>query len=119
MAPKRSSRASQPRGKSRREAQVERVTWAALVLVFALTQLAPAAFPPLSIPLSGAVILLGSGVYQSVRGWRVSLVTWLAGIAMAAFAFYNLTVDASADFLGEALIAFALVILWGVVRGET
>lgn len=116
---RRRSKAKQTRGKSIRESRAERITWAALVLVFALTQLAPDAFPPVTVPFAGAVVLLGSGIFQSVRGWRVSLVTWLAGIAMAAFTIYNVMVDPTADFLGEALIAFAVVILWGVVTGET
>ena len=31
--------------------------------------------------LLGGVILLGSGVYQTSKGWHVSLVTWVLGLS--------------------------------------
>ena len=63
--------------KSYAEAQVERMTWALLVGVFAVLYLLPegATVHNWIPPLAGAVILLGSGFYQYSRGWRVAPVT--------------------------------------------
>lgn len=116
---RRRNRSGEPRGKSPREARAERITWGLMVVAFAVTQFLDSAVPPITAPLVGAVILLGSGISQSLRGWRVSIVTWVAGIAMMAFTMYNWLVDPTADFLAETLIAFAAVILWGVISGET
>lgn len=109
------------RGKSEREARIERLTWGALVLVFALLQFVPetANIPNWFVPFSGAVILLGSGLYQYRRGWRVSPVTWTGGVLLAVFAFYNVRMNPSANFLGLSLLIFAIVILFGVISGET
>jgi hypothetical protein len=115
------ARRSDGRGKSEREARIERLTWGALVLVFALLQFIPgsASIPNWLVPLSGAVILLVSGVYQYRRGWRVSPVTWAGGVLLAVFAFYNLRLNPSVNFLGASLLVFAAVILFGVISGET
>ncbi len=114
-------RRSAQRGKSEREARMERLTWGALVLVFALLQFLPETTdaPHWLVPLSGAVILLGSGIAQYSRGWLVSPVTWIGGVLLAVFAFYNLRVDPSTNFLGASLLVFAAVILFGVITGET
>lgn len=110
-----------PRGKSEREARIERLTWGGLVLVVALLQFIPqsANMPNWLVPLSGAIILLGSGIYQYRRGWRVSPVTWVGGVLLAVFAYYSLRVNPGANFLGAALLVFAAVILFGVISGET
>jgi hypothetical protein len=106
------------RGKSNSEARAERVTWALLVLVFAVTQLLPeGSFPNWMIPGAGAVVLLGSGIYQYSRRWRVSPVTWIGGVVMALLAFYSYQTGFS--YLGETLVVFAAVILVGVLTGET
>jgi hypothetical protein len=120
MARRRRS-SSAPRGKSEREARIERLTWGALVLVFALFQFIPetAAVPNWLIPLSGAVILLGSGMVQYSRGYQVSPVTWIGGVLLAVFAFYNLRMNPATNFLGASLLVFAAVILFGVISGET
>lgn len=114
-------RSSVPRGKSEREARIERLTWGGLVLVFALLQFIPDAanVPNWLIPLSGAIILLTSGMFQYSRGWRVSPVTWIGGVLLAVFAFYNLRVNPTTNFLGASLLVFAAVILFGVISGET
>jgi hypothetical protein len=109
------------RGKSDSEARVERLTWGALVLVFALLQFVPAAanMPNWLVPLSGALILLGSGLYQYSRGWHVSPVTWIGGVLLAVGTFYNLRMNPTANLLGLSLLIFAAVILFGVITGET
>lgn len=63
-----------------REAQAELVTLGLLILVFALFLLGG-----LNEPLAmtaGGLVLLGSGLYQSARGWHVAITTWLLGLIL-------------------------------------
>ena len=102
------------------EAQVERVTWALLVGVFAVIYLLPegATLQNWMAPLAGAVILLGSGFYQYSRGWRVAPVTWIGGSLMLAAVYYGLQINPGRDLLGITLLVFAAVIAFGLVTGE-
>ena len=88
------------RRKSDAEARVERITWALLVLVFAIVQLLPAGstIPNFFVPFAGAIILLGSGLYQYSRHWRVSPVTWIGGAFMALFTYYDLQINPATEF---------------------
>ncbi|MEO8608977.1 MAG: hypothetical protein ABI690_13900 [Chloroflexota bacterium] len=113
-----STRENGPRGKSEAEARIERLTWFFLVVIFAAAQILES-IPPVVVPLAGAGILLGSGIYQYSRRWRVSPVTWLAGALMAGLAYVNLQVNPTRDFTGLALLVFAGVILFGLLTGET
>ena len=107
-------------GKSRSEARVERLTWAFLVLIFAIPLvLEDTPLPNGFIVLAGAVVLLGSGLYQYTRHWRVSPITWIAGALMLFLSLANFTLGIQRDFTGWALIIFAAVILFGLVTGET
>ncbi len=109
-------------GKSRAEERTERLTWFLLVLVFALIQVLADSgfkFPNWIVPLSGAVILLGSGLYQYSRRWRVSPTTWLGGALLAGLASVNLYWSPDRNFLGICLLVFAGVIIIGIVTGET
>jgi hypothetical protein len=109
-----------PRGKSPREARVERLTWVLLVLAFGVVRLLEdAGVPNWMLPLSGAAILFGSALYQYTRRWRVSPVTWIAAGLMTFFTYYSLQIDPTRDFSGLALIVFAGVILFGVITGDT
>ncbi len=122
---RRRSRSTATDGRSRRkseaEARIERITWALLVLVFAIVQLLPAsaALPHFFVPFAGALILLGSGVYQYSRRWRVSPITWIGGAFMVLFAYYDLQVNPAQDFTGAGLIVFFVVIIFGLLTGET
>jgi hypothetical protein len=109
------------RRKSYAEARIERMTWFLLVLVFAILNLLDLEMRGLNwvLPLAGAVILLGSGMLQYMRGWMVSPVTWLGGAALVGLTLFNLYLDPTRDFLGIALIIFAVVILIGLLTGET
>jgi hypothetical protein len=109
------------RGKSYAEARIERMTWFLLVLVFAVLNLLNLENMGLNwvVPLAGAVILLGSGLLQYMRGWMVSPLTWLGGAALVGLTLYNLYLDPTRDFLSVALIIFAGVILFGLLTGET
>jgi Na+/H+ antiporter NhaD/arsenite permease-like protein len=113
---------SEPRTKRKSiaEEKIERMTWFFLVMVFAVLFIVPKEnVPNWTVPTAGAAILLGSGVYQYSRRWRVSPMTWIAGTVMLLLAMINLYVDANQDFSGFALLAFAAVIGIGVLTGET
>jgi Na+/H+ antiporter NhaD/arsenite permease-like protein len=106
--------------KSVAEEKIERMTWFFLVMVFAVLFIVPEEnVPNWAVPTAGAAILLGSGVYQYSRRWRVGPMTWIAGTVMLLLAMINLYVDADQDFSGFALLAFAAVIGIGVLTGET
>ncbi len=107
--------------KSRAEARVERVTWALLVLVFGVIELLPSSttLPNFFVPFAGSIILLGSGLYQFMRGWRVSPITWIGGAFMALFTYYDLQVNPAQNFTGACLIVFFVVIIFGLITGET
>lgn len=108
------------REKSYGEARVERVTWALLVLIFAVTQVVPInMLPNWFVPGAGALILLASGIYQYSRRWRVSPITWIGGVLMLLFALTNLYVMPTANFLGPSLLIVFGVIIFGVITGET
>jgi hypothetical protein len=106
--------------KSEQEARVERVTWFLLVLIFALLSIVPEEnLPDPFVPLSGAIILLGSGIYQYTHRWHVSPVTWIAGMLMLFLTILNIYVGVEENFLGFSLLVFAGVIGFGVLTGET
>jgi hypothetical protein len=107
-------------GKSPAEARVERLTWFLLVMIFAILNIVPpGTLPNATVPFAGALVLLGSGIYQYSRRWRVSPTTWVAGSVMLVFGLYNIYVNTTANLLGLSLIIFALVILIGLFTGET
>lgn len=118
-----SSRSSgSTRGKSYAEARIERITWVFLMLVIAIVQILQQGgmgVPNWTIPFVGSVVLLGSGMYQYSRRWRVSPITWLAGALLAGLTLINWYVSPASSFLGISLIVFAAVILVGLLTGET
>jgi hypothetical protein len=117
-----SSSSSRPRGysKSYDESRVERATWALLVLAFAVFEFVPdASLPNWFIPASGAIILLGSGMYQYSRHWRVSPITWISGSLLLFFTLYNIYMNPLANLLGLTLVVFAGVIIFGLITNET
>jgi Na+/melibiose symporter-like transporter len=106
--------------KSEAEARIERFTWFAMVLVFAVVYILPeGTLDNWVVPLAGAAILLGSGIYQYSRRWRVSPITWIAGTVMLLLAMINFSVNPDMNFLGLVLLTFAAVIGLGVLTGET
>lgn len=107
--------------KSTREEKAELITWFLLVMVFGILYMLPedTNVPNWVVPTAGAIILIGSGLYQMARHWRVSPITWFAGFLMLMFSIYGLYWDPNRDFLGASLVTFALVIGFGVITGET
>ena len=111
------------RKKSRDEARVERLTWGLLVLIFALLYFASDSFlqamPNWLVPLAGGVVLLGSGMYQYGRRWRVSPVTWITGMILVVLAIVGLYIAPSRPFIVESLLITLIVIVFGTFTGET
>lgn len=62
------------------EARVELIT-ALLVIVLFILVLLGRISDPLAM-LAGSALLLGSGIYQTLRGWHVALTTWIVGILL-------------------------------------
>ena len=63
-----------------RETYIELATAGLLALTFLL--FLAGTFPEGIAMLIGGLILLGSGIYQTSKGWHVSLVTWVLGLIL-------------------------------------
>jgi hypothetical protein len=91
-----------------------------MVMVFGVIYILPdGTIPNAFIPFSGAVILLGSGLYQYGKRWRVSPTTWIAGTALLMGAVANFTIAPNFNMYGITLITFAVVIGIGLLTNET
>ena len=110
------------RNKSPAEARVERLTWGLLVLIFAVLYVfenIAAVVPNWAVPIAGAVVLLGSGVYQYSRRWRVSPITWIGGVVLLVLAMISIYTSTTRTFIVESLIVTLIVIIVGTFGGET
>ncbi len=96
-----------------RETFIELITAALLVIVFGLYL--TRSLHQSTAMLFGGLILLGSGIYQTSKGWHVSLVTWIlgliltfGGLGMRVFvgAFFNI------NWVPLALIVVAAYLIW-------
>lgn len=96
-----------------RETFVELITAVLLIAVF-LLYLSRGLHQGVAM-LFGGLILLGSGIYQTGKGWHVSLVTWilglillLGGLGMRVFvgAFFNI------NWVPLALLLVAAYLIW-------
>ena len=109
--------------KSRAEARVERLTWGLLVIIFAVLYLISdnviEMLPNWFVPLAGAVVLLGSGAYQYARRWRVSPITWIAGMLLLFLAMIGNYILPGRSFIVESLFITLIVITFGTFTGET
>lgn len=110
------------RRKSPAEARIERLTWGLLVLIFAVLYLfenAAQALPNWAVPVAGAVVLLGSGIYQYSRRWRVSPITWIGGVVLLVLAMIAIYTNIQRPFIVESLIVTLIIIIVGTFGGET
>lgn len=105
--------------KSARESRIETITWALLVAVFGVLYFFPDSVPNWFTPLAGGTILMGSGLFQYGRGWRVSPITWIGGTALLGLTAYSIYSAPSLDLVGASLLVVAGVIGFGVITGET
>jgi hypothetical protein len=62
------------------EARAEAITAGLLVIVLAIFLLGQ--LPDSMAMVVGGLVLLGSGLYQSSRGWHVAVTTWLLGLVL-------------------------------------
>jgi len=99
------------------ESRVELLTLATLMIIFALFLLN--GITDSLAMMAGGLVLLGSGLYQSRRGWHVSLTTWLlaliligGGIGVRMFLVTRLRIN----WVAIALLLVGLYILWDKVR---
>jgi hypothetical protein len=95
------------------ETRIEMLTLGILVVILALF-LVGKVEEPLAMTLGG-IVLLGSGFYQSSRGWHVAVTTWLLGIIlflggigvrMFLVAYVNI------NWVAIALVAVGALIIW-------
>lgn len=105
--------------KSEREARIETTTWALLVAIFGVLYFFPDSVPNWFTPLAGGTVLMGSGLFQYGRGWRVSPITWIGGTALLALTAYSIYTAPTIDLIGPSLLVVAGVIGFGVLTGET
>lgn len=101
------------------EARIELLTLAALIIIFALFLLSNVT-DALAMT-AGGLVLLASGLYQSRRGWHVSLTTWLltavlllGGIGLRVFLVSFLRIN----WVAFALLLIGLYIIWDKLRGR-
>lgn len=107
------------RSEDSQETTVEMLTLAALIVVLALFLLAN--ITDSLAMTAGGLILLASGLYQSRRGWHVSLTTWLVaavllagGIGVRVF----LVSFVRINWVAIALLLIGGYILWDRLRGR-
>jgi hypothetical protein len=74
---RRSRRRTQRRSQERR---FEAITYALILGIFFLAFATP--IDDLLVTFLGGLVLVGSGIMQSQRGWRVNIFTWLGGILL-------------------------------------
>ena len=96
-----------------RETTIELITAGLLALTFVLFLLR--ILPDSIAMLVGGAILLGSGAYQTSKGWHVSLVTWilglillLGGIGLRVYLIAALRIN----WVPIALLLVALYLVW-------
>lgn len=107
-------RAERPRGLSvLSERQIEALGWGITVILFGIAVLltftsGSSNFLLTIFPIVGGALLLASSIYQIMRGWPVSLVTWLTSIGLTAFAITRLIalLDGRETDLGTAIVYF-------------
>ncbi|MEM6283320.1 MAG: hypothetical protein AAF787_14090 [Chloroflexota bacterium] len=109
--------------KSMEEARAEQITWFLLVLIFAVLSITQdnvgaITIPNWVVPMAGGIVLMGSGIYQYTRGWRVSPTTWIIGVILIIFGGINFQ-QPELNLIGFSLLAFAAVIFFGLVTNET
>ena len=99
------------------EAQAEVITAALLMLVLGGFMLGT--LRDNWAMLAGGLILLGSGVYQTQRGWHVGLPTWILGVVLTLgglgtrmfFVTYT-----RINFVAITLIAMGVYFMFNVLR---
>lgn len=107
--------------KTRQEARAERITWFLMILVFILYSFdTGATIPTYVVPIILSIILVGSGLYQYAKKWRVSPVVWIVGVILGIVGAYGVYFTRPIfDPTLAAFIGTVLVILMGVISNES
>lgn len=112
--------------KTGKEARAERITWFALVMVFAPLSLGNwlQTMPPYVVPFAVMLILLVSGFYQYRQGWRVSPIVWIIAALMGVMGGYgiyteNRGIEPLVDPILVALVGTVGIIGFGVLSNES
>lgn len=115
------------------ERQVEALGWGITVILLGIAVLLTFTsgsqdFLLTVFPILGGVLLLLTSIYQIMRGWPVSLITWLTSIGLTAFAITRLIalVDAGdtdfgtsiAYFIGVSIIITGITVLFRIFRSR-
>lgn len=113
------------------ERQIEALGWGITVILFGIAVLltftsGSSDFLLTIFPMIGGALLLASSVYQIMRGWPVSLVTWLTSIALSAFAITRIIAlldggdtdfgTSIAYFIGVSIIITGITVLFRIFR---
>jgi hypothetical protein len=127
-------RTARPRGFALlSERQIEALGWGFTVILFGIAVLltftsGSTNFLLTIFPIIGGTLLLASSTYQIMRGWPVSLITWLTSIGLSAFAITRLIalVDGGdtdfgtsiAYFIGVSIIITGMTVLFRIFRSR-
>ena len=96
-----------------RERVTERVTLALLIVWLGV--MLSIDEPEGLTPLGFGAILLGSALYQRLRGWHAGVVTWVVGAVLVGMGIGELSSTADIPWFG---IAVVLVGLWLLARAS-
>jgi hypothetical protein len=95
------------------EKRVHRITLA-LILVW-LGVMLTINEPEGTTPLGFGIILLGSALYQRLRGWHAGIATWVIGAVLVGIGIGDLSSTGDVPWFGIAVI---LVGLWLLARAS-
>ena len=95
------------------ESRIEMLTLGVLVVILSLF-LVGKVEEPLAMTLGG-IVLLGSGFYQSSKGWHVAVSTWLLGVVLLLAGIgvrLFLVATVNINWVAIALVAIGALIIW-------
>jgi hypothetical protein len=108
------SRRRQRRNSRRaRERRFEITVYLLIFGLFAIAYFLPNASPTF-IAAAGGAVLTGSALWQTARGWRVNIFTWIGGLFLLAIAFFGS--QGRGDLPGGMLLLIGILI--GVVAAS-
>jgi hypothetical protein len=96
-----------------RERRFEITIYLLIFGLFAIAYFMPDVSPTF-IAAAGGAVLTGSALWQTARGWRVNIFTWLGGIFLLAVAFF--VTQARGEMPGGMLLPIGILI--GVVAAS-
>lgn len=108
------SRRQQRRNARRaRERRFEITVYLLIFGLFAIAYFMPDVSPTF-IAAAGGAVLIGSALWQTARGWRVNIFTWIGGLLLLAVVFF--VTQARGEMPGGMLLPIGVLI--GVVAAS-